>query len=154
MTQIIKLLEKVVQVDSPVLITGPSGTGKELVARAIHFNSRRKVQPFIPVNCAALQESLLESELFGHTRGAFTGAVRDKAGLFQAANKGTLFLDEVGKMAQSVQAKLLRVLQEGTFLPVGSTTEQHSDVRIVAATNRDLQKMVDQELSVRISTIV
>lgn len=144
MTQIIKLLEKVVQVDSPVLITGPSGTGKELVARAIHFNSRRKVQPFIPVNCAALQESLLESELFGHTRGAFTGAVRDKAGLFQAANKGTLFLDEVGEMAQSVQAKLLRVLQEGTFLPVGSTTEQHSDVRIVAATNRDLQKMVDQ----------
>ena len=143
MKQVISLLEKVVHVDSPVLISGPSGTGKELVARAIHFNSKRKVGPFIAINCAALNESLLESELFGHVRGAFTGAIKDKAGLFQAADKGTLFLDEVGEMPPSLQAKLLRVLQEGTFIPVGSTAERHSDTRILAATNRDLVQMIE-----------
>jgi DNA-binding NtrC family response regulator len=144
MKQVISLLEKVVHVDSPVLITGPSGTGKELVARAIHFNSKRKKGPFIAVNCAAITEGLLESELFGHVRGSFTGATRDKAGLFQAADGGTLFLDEVGEMAPSLQAKLLRVLQEGTFLPVGSTSEQAADVRILAATNRDLPVMIEK----------
>ena len=144
MKQVISLLEKVVHVDSPVLITGPSGSGKELVARAIHFNSKRKVNAFLAVNCAAINESLLESELFGHVRGSFTGAVKDKIGLFEAANHGTLFLDEVGELVPSFQAKLLRVLQEGTFIPVGSTVERKSDVRIVAATNRNLTQMVDE----------
>ncbi|MFN8389348.1 MAG: sigma-54 dependent transcriptional regulator [Bdellovibrionota bacterium] len=144
MKQVISLLEKVVDVDSPVLITGPSGTGKELVARAIHFNSKRKVGPFIPVNCAAISEGLLESELFGHVKGSFTGAVKDKIGLFQAADHGTLFLDEVGEMLPALQAKLLRVLQEGTFLPVGATSERQADVRILAATNRDLSEMVEK----------
>jgi len=144
MKQVISLLEKVVHVDTPVLITGPSGSGKELVARAIHFNSKRKVGPFVAVNCAAINENLLESELFGHLRGSFTGAVKDKIGLFQAADKGTLLLDEVGELAPSVQAKLLRVLQEGTFMPVGSITERAADVRVVAATNRDLAKMVEE----------
>lgn len=144
MKQVINLLKKVVQVDSPVLITGPSGTGKELVAKAIHYNSRRKSGPFIAVNCAALSENLLESELFGYVRGAFTGAVRDKIGLFQAADKGTLFLDEVGEMPLALQAKLLRVLQEGTYLPVGSISERKSDVRILAATNRDLAQLIER----------
>ncbi len=144
MKQVISLLEKVVQVDTPVLITGPSGTGKELVARAVHFNSKRKVGPFIAVNCAAINENLLESELFGHIRGSFTGAVKDKIGLFQAADRGTLFLDEVGELAPAVQAKLLRVLQEGTFMPVGSITERSADVRVLAATNRDLGEMVEK----------
>jgi len=143
MKEVISLLEKVVQVDTPVLITGPSGSGKELVARAIHFNSRRKMHPFIAVNCAAINENLLESELFGHLKGSFTGAVKDKVGLFQAADKGTLLLDEVGELAPAVQAKLLRVLQEGTFMPVGSIAEREADVRVIAATNRDLAKMVE-----------
>ncbi|MBP9837489.1 MAG: sigma-54-dependent Fis family transcriptional regulator [Proteobacteria bacterium] len=138
------MLEKVVEVDTPVLITGPSGTGKELVARAIHFNSHRKNKNFIAINCAALNENLLESELFGHVRGSFTGAIKDKIGVFEAATGGTLLLDEVGELEQSIQAKLLRVLQEGTFLPVGSVIEKKVDVRILTATNRNLLEMVEQ----------
>ncbi len=142
--EVISLLEKVVEVDTPVLITGPSGTGKELVARAIHFNSHRKNKNFIAINCAALNENLLESELFGHVRGSFTGAIKDKIGVFEAATGGTLLLDEVGELEQSIQAKLLRVLQEGTFLPVGSVIEKKVDVRILTATNRNLLEMVEQ----------
>lgn len=144
MKSVIALLEKVVNVDCPILITGPSGTGKELIAKAIHHNSLRKNKTFIAVNCAALNENILESELFGHTKGSFTGAIRDKQGMFQAANGGTLLLDEVGEMALNIQAKLLRVLQEGTFIPVGGVSEHQVNVRILAATNRDLAEMVEQ----------
>lgn len=142
--EVLNLVEKVLDVNSPVLITGASGTGKELIARAIHYNSPRRGQPFVAKNCAAFSESLLESELFGHTKGAFTGAIDNRKGLFSAANKGTLFLDEIGEMAQSLQAKLLRVLQEGSFMPVGSVQETKVDVRVVAATNRNLLEMVQR----------
>ena len=138
------LLEKVAVDDSPVLVTGPTGSGKELVARAVHFHSPRKDAAFVAQNCAVLNENLIESQLFGHVKGAFTGATKDRKGLFQVADGGTLFLDEIGEMAADLQAKLLRVLQEGTLMPVGSTTEQRVDVRIVAATNRDLGEMVSQ----------
>ena len=144
MKGVIELVKKVVRVDSPVLITGPSGTGKELIARAVHYNSDRKKRPFIPVNCAALNENLLESELFGYVKGSFTGAVKDKIGLFQAAHGGTLFLDEIGEMSPLLQAKLLRVLQEGTFIQVGGVSEKEVDVRIIAATNRDLKAMTEK----------
>lgn len=144
MKGVFRLLEKVSEAESPVLITGASGTGKELIARAIHFNSARKSGPFVAKNCAAFSEHLLESELFGHVKGAFTGAVKDKKGLFEAADKGTLFLDEIGEMSPVLQAKLLRVLQEGCFTPVGSVTERHADTRVVAATNRDLEEMVSK----------
>jgi DNA-binding NtrC family response regulator len=125
-----------------VLITGESGTGKELVARAIHFGSGRARQPFIAVNCVAIPEDLAESTLFGHVRGAFTGATADKKGYFELAAGGTLFLDEIGDMPANLQAKLLRVLEDGTFTPVGATKERHADVRIVAATNADLQQQI------------
>lgn len=138
------LLKKVARSDSPVLITGPSGTGKELAARALHYHSERKSRPFIAKNCAAFSEHLLESQLFGHKKGAFTGAVSEQQGLFGAAHTGTLFLDEIGEMALNLQAKLLRVLQEGSFMPVGSTEETSVDVRIIAATNRDLRAMCDE----------
>ena len=143
MRNVFSLIEKVSRADSPVLIFGPSGTGKELVARAIHYSSPRSRAPFIAKNCAAFSEHLLESELFGHMRGAFTGAFRDQKGLFEAADKGTLFLDEIGEMSPGAQAKLLRVLQEGTISLVGSTAEKQVDVRVIAATHRDIQKMVD-----------
>ncbi|OJY18077.1 MAG: two-component system response regulator [Myxococcales bacterium 68-20] len=131
--------------DTTVLILGESGTGKELVARSIHMLSARKDGPFVAVNCAGLSSELLESTLFGHKRGAFTGATSDREGLFGAAKKGTLFLDEIGETPMDVQAKLLRVLQERRFLPVGSTVEQEADVRIITATNRDLKQEVSEK---------
>jgi hydrogenase-4 transcriptional activator len=135
---------KVSQVDAPVLIEGETGTGKELVARAIHEKSRRKDRPLIKVNCAAIPHELFESEFFGHLRGAFTGAVKDRMGRFQLADKGTLFLDEVSEIPLELQSKLLRVLQEGTFERIGDEKTNKVDVRIIAATNRSLQKEMDE----------
>jgi DNA-binding NtrC family response regulator len=133
------MIVKVAPTDTTVLIRGPSGAGKELVARALHFNSSRRDKPLVTVNCATLQESLLESELFGHEKGAFTGADKAKAGLFEVAEGGTLFIDEVAEMSGSLQAKLLRVLENGHYRRVGGTTEHTADVRIVAATNKPLE---------------
>jgi Nif-specific regulatory protein len=140
MKEVLKLIRKITDMPSSILITGESGTGKELIARAIHYNSFRREKPFISINCAAIPESLLESEFFGHIRGAFTGAVSDRKGLFEEAHGGSLFLDEVEAMSPSLQAKLLRVLQDGTFFKVGSATPVTVDVRIIAATNRDLEE--------------
>src|SRR3990172_7322228 len=130
--------------NSNILIFGESGTGKELIARAIHFNSRRKDKPFVTVNCSALPETLLESELFGHMKGSFTGAVINKEGLFEVAHEGTLFLDEIGETSMAIQVKLLRVLQEKEFRRIGGTKDIKVDVRIIAATNKDLEKAVAQ----------
>jgi transcriptional regulator with PAS, ATPase and Fis domain len=142
MRQIHSLISKIADSSSTILITGESGTGKELAARAIHEQSARRDQPFVPVNCGAIPEELLESELFGHVRGAFTGAVNSRQGRFQLANGGTLFLDEIGEMSPKLQVKLLRVLQERQFEPVGSDRAVQVDVRVVAATNRDLHVAV------------
>ena len=133
-----KLAEKIAASDSTVLIEGESGTGKELIARAIHYRSPRSGKPFITINCAALPENLLESELFGHVRGSFTGAIKDKEGLLAAADGGTFFLDEVGTTSLAIQAKLLRVLEEKEITPVGGTVPIKVDVRLLAATNADL----------------
>ncbi len=130
-------------IESTVLVTGESGTGKELIARAIHHGSPRASGPFIPVNCSAIPTDLAESMLFGHLRGAFTGADRDRPGYFELANGGTLFLDEVGDMSLDIQAKMLRVLEDGHMLPLGSTEEKHVDVRVVAATNVDLEDSIE-----------
>jgi two-component system response regulator AtoC len=130
--------------EAPVLITGETGTGKELIARAIHRSGVRCRQPFITLDCSVLNKNLLESELFGHVRGAFTGAVADKMGVFEMAAGSTLFLDEIGEMSLDTQVKLLRVLEEGTFRPVGSPEEKKVSVRIIAATNRDLQCMIQK----------
>ena len=138
MQRVVKLIEKVAPTDATVLVCGQSGTGKELVARALHHNSPRRGLPLVTVNCAALQETLLESELFGHEKGAFTGAGQAKAGLIEVAEGGTLFIDEVAEMAPSLQAKLLRVLEDGQYRRVGGTKECHADVRIIAATNKAL----------------
>jgi two-component system NtrC family response regulator len=143
MRQVYELIEKVAQTKASVLITGESGTGKELIAKAIHYNSPRRDRPFISVNCSALPETLLESELFGHERGAFTGAVTQRKGRFELAHAGTLFLDEVGDMPPSLQVKLLRVLQEMTFERVGGTKTLHVDVRLVTASNRVLREEVE-----------
>jgi DNA-binding NtrC family response regulator len=137
------LVRKVALSRSTVLIVGESGTGKELVARAIHFASSRAAKPFLPVNCAALAEGVLESELFGHVRGAFTGAVVDKKGLFEQAHGGTLFLDEIGEMPVALQVKLLRALQEGEVRPVGGAKSVSVDVRVISATHRDLDKAAE-----------
>lgn len=139
MLDVYKLVARVAASSATVLVTGESGTGKELVARAIHTHSPRAREPFVPVNCTALSESLLESELFGHARGAFTGAVGSKRGLFEMANAGTLFLDEIGDMGPKMQAQLLRTLQDGEVRPVGATESIQVDVRLVCATNRDLE---------------
>jgi len=141
MTEIFSVLERVIDSDYPVLIHGESGTGKELIASAIHYNSRRADQPFVSENCAALPDTLLESELFGHVRGAFTGAVSNRKGLLEIADKGTLFLDEVGEMSHEMQKKLLRFLQEGEFRPVGGVNPARVDVRIVSASNKNLFEM-------------
>jgi DNA-binding NtrC family response regulator len=144
MQEIYTLIEKVAGTDSTVLVTGESGTGKEMAARAIHFQGGRHDQQFVSINCAALPENLLESELFGHTKGSFTGAVADKKGMFEVAQRGTLFLDEVGEMSPWTQVKLLRALQERKVRRVGGTEEIAVDVRIIAATNLDLKKRIQE----------
>jgi DNA-binding NtrC family response regulator len=144
MTGVREMIARVAPINSTVLITGETGTGKELVARAIHRNSARAKNPFIAINCAAVTETILESELFGHERGAFTGADKARAGLFEAAHEGTLFLDEVAEMSPAAQAKLLRVLADGEIQRVGSTVTRRVDVRVLAATHRNLQEQVQQ----------
>lgn len=144
MKEVFGLIYKLCKVDTTVLIRGENGTGKELVARAIHYNSPRKSGPFVAINCGAIPENLMESELFGHEKGSFTGASERKIGKFQVANNGTLFLDEIGELRPDMQVKLLRVLQEKKFLPVGSNREVKSNARIVAATNRNLEKMIEE----------
>jgi DNA-binding NtrC family response regulator len=142
MQRIFRLVAKVAQTDSTVLLTGESGTGKELVARSIHFQSRRASGPFVPVNLGAVPETLVESELFGHVRGAFTGSAADRGGLFEEADGGTLFLDEIGELPPSVQVKLLRTLESSEVRRLGDNTTRVVDVRVVAATNRDLHAEV------------
>jgi two-component system response regulator PilR (NtrC family) len=142
MLEVFRLVETVCRTNSTVLITGESGTGKELVASAIHKLSLRRDKPFVAVNCGAMPEALLESELFGHVRGAFTGADRDKKGLIEAADGGTVFLDEIAEMPPTMQVKLLRVLQERKYRRVGGTEESSANIRVIAATNRDLPKRV------------
>ncbi|HEX7774216.1 MAG TPA: sigma-54 dependent transcriptional regulator, partial [Pyrinomonadaceae bacterium] len=158
MQDLFQMIETVAQVPSTVLVTGESGTGKELVARAIHDLSPRAEKPFVSVNCGAFTETLLESELFGYVKGSFTGANANRKGLFEAANSGTIFLDEIGEMSPAMQVKLLRVLQERKVRPVGATDETIVDTRVIAATNRDLASMVSagtfrEDLYYRISVI-
>lgn len=158
MQDVLKMIEKVADTDSTILILGESGTGKELVARALHFNSRRQFAPFIPINCSALPENLLESELFGHRKGAFTGAIADKKGLFQEADGGTIFLDEIGTMPPMLQSRLLRVLQEKEVRRVGDNTPIYVNVRVLAATNEPLEKRIKdgtfrQDLYFRLNVI-
>ena len=158
MLSLYQMIETVAQVPSTVLVTGESGTGKELVARAIHDMSPRAEKPFVSVNCGAFTETLLESELFGYVKGSFTGANANRKGLFEAANSGTIFLDEIGEMSSAMQVKLLRVLQERKVRPVGATEETNVDTRVIAATNRDLASMVSagtfrEDLYYRISVI-
>ena len=145
-TSIIKVKETIARVgpsDATVLIQGETGTGKELVARAIHQHSSRSQQAFVPVDCASISETVIESELFGHVKGAFTGAHTDALGLIRSANKGTLFLDEIGELSPAVQSKLLRSIQENTVRPVGSSKSYQVDIRVVAATNKNLEEEVE-----------
>ncbi|MFZ7113277.1 MAG: sigma-54-dependent transcriptional regulator [Desulfatiglandales bacterium] len=144
MDKVFRIIEKVADTDSTVLILGESGTGKELVAKAIHYHSMRRDKPLIPVNCGAIPEELLESELFGHEKGAFTNAIRTRIGRFELADGGTIFLDEVAEMSPHLQVKLLRVLQEQEFERVGGTKTIKCDIRILAATNKDLEKLIDE----------
>src|ERR1051325_2485729 len=144
MQEVFKMIERVANTDTTILVLGESGTGKELVARALHFNSRRQHAPFVPINCSALPETLLESELFGHKRGSFTGAFTDKKGLFQEADGGTIFLDEVGSMSPMLQSRLLRVLQEREGQRVADNTSVSVNVRVVAATNEPLEKRIKE----------
>jgi transcriptional regulator with PAS, ATPase and Fis domain len=144
MQRIFRFVSKIAPTESAVLLTGESGTGKELLARSIHYQSRRAHKPFLAINCGALPENLLESELFGHVRGSFTGATTDKKGLFEQADGGTLFLDEVGELSPPSQVKLLRALQEGEVRRVGSNTAIRVDVRIISATNRDLRRAMEE----------
>jgi transcriptional regulator with PAS, ATPase and Fis domain len=145
MKYVVELINKSAPTDASILITGESGTGKELVAKAVHSLSKRKNQKFVAVNCTALTESLLESELFGHVKGAFTGAVIDKVGKFEAANKGTIFLDEIGETTENFQVKLLRVLQSGEYDKVGSVNSAITDVRVISATNKDLKQLIKEK---------
>lgn len=142
--QVRQMMQQVADTEASVLILGESGTGKEVVARNLHYHSKRREAPFVPVNCGAIPAELLESELFGHKKGAFTGAISSRAGRFELANGGTLFLDEIGDMPLPMQVKLLRVLQERTFERVGSNKTQSADVRIIAATHKDLEKMIEE----------
>ncbi|MBM3836516.1 MAG: sigma-54-dependent Fis family transcriptional regulator [Verrucomicrobia bacterium] len=142
MQEVFRMVERVSNSDATILILGESGTGKELIARALHYNSRRQFAPFVPVNCSALPENLLESELFGHRKGSFTGAINDKKGLFQEADGGTIFLDEVGSMSQMLQSRLLRVLQEREVRRVGDNVPIYVNVRVLAATNEPLEKRI------------
>lgn len=145
MKEVFNLIYKLCKVDTTVLIRGENGTGKELVAKAIHFNSQKKAGQFVAINCGAIPENLMESELFGHEKGAFTGAIERKIGKFQLANNGTLFLDEIGELKPEMQVKLLRALQEKKFTPIGSNREVKTSARIIAATNRNLEKMMDDQ---------
>ncbi|MBM3324162.1 MAG: sigma-54-dependent Fis family transcriptional regulator [Calditrichaeota bacterium] len=140
MKKILEVVKRIGPSDATILITGESGTGKELIAQALHAYSLRSEAPFVTINCGALPDTLLESELFGHTRGSFTGAVRDKEGLFKVASRGTLFLDEIAEMSPALQVKLLRALQEREILPIGATKPVKADVRVIAATNADIEK--------------
>jgi transcriptional regulator with PAS, ATPase and Fis domain len=142
MLDVFRMVETIAKTNSTVLITGESGTGKDLVARAIHYNSLRRDRPFVALNCGGVPETLLESELFGHMRGAFTGADSNKKGLIEAAEGGTIFLDEIGEMNTTMQVKLLRVLQDRRFRRLGGTEEVQADIRVVAATNQDLHRLV------------
>lgn len=144
MTHLHHQIERVADTSATVLITGESGTGKELVARAIHSHSRRRSAPFIPIDCSTIPETIIESELFGHVKGSFTGAIRDKKGLVEEADTGTLFLDEIGDLSSAMQVKLLRVLQEGQFKPVGSNAIRRVDIRFLTATNRNLVELIKQ----------
>lgn len=145
MKTIFEKIRKVAATDSTVLIHGESGTGKELVARAIHFNSERRVKPLVPVNCGAIPEELLESELFGHEKGAFTGAIRSRPGRFELAEGGTIFLDEIGDMSPALQVKVLRVIQERQYERIGGVKTINADVRIITATNQDLEQLVKEK---------
>lgn len=140
---ITKMIAQVAKSTATILISGESGTGKELVAKAIHYHSNRKNKPFITVNCTAMPEQIIESELFGHVKGSFTGAWKDKRGIVEEADQGTLFLDEIGALSMAMQAKLLRLLQEGEYKPVGGLTTKQADIRFVAATNQDLKKLIE-----------
>jgi DNA-binding NtrC family response regulator len=143
--KVFTLVDKVADTDSTILVCGESGTGKELIARAIHYRSMRASSPFVSINCGALPENLLESELFGHVKGSFTGAIKDKDGLFKVASGGTFFLDEVGETSPAIQVKLLRVLQEREIIPVGGTSPIKVNARLIAATNADLEKAVQDD---------